>query len=73
MRRRPTITVQPMGNCAPWLPPEKAIIRLRGKWVAQIFAPYTQLRVTREERNGNIVLVLEPLTLAKGDEPLKRE
>ncbi len=77
--RRPVITVQPMGSCAPWQPAERAMIRLRGKWVAEIFAPYTQLRVTREERNGSIVLVLEripfnePVTLSKGDDPLKRE
>ena len=75
-RTRPVITVQPMGNCAPWQPAEKAMIRLRGKWVAETFAPYTQLRVTREERNGNLVLVLEPVasvTLPKGDDTLKRE
>jgi hypothetical protein len=63
MKRRPIITVQPMGTCAPWHPADKAIIRLRGKWVANLFPPYTQLRVTREERNGALVLVLEPVTL----------
>lgn len=76
MRRRPIITVQPMGDYAPWLPPKQAMIRLRGKWVAQVFPPYTQLRVTREERRGQIVLVLEPIlldepvTLPKGDDLL---
>lgn len=83
MRRktRPTITVQPMGSCAPWQPATKAMIRLRGKWVADLFPPYTKLMATLEERRGELVLVLEripfaepvPVTLAKGDESLKRE
>jgi len=74
MRRRPTITVQPMGSCAPWLPADKAMIRLRGKWVAELFPPYTRLMATLEMRRGELVLVLEPVpTLAKGDKSLKRE
>lgn len=79
MRRRPTITVQPMGSCAPWLPADKAMIRLRGKWVADLFPPYTRLMATLEERRGELVLVLErvpfdeSVTLPNGDESLKRE
>lgn len=83
MRRktRPTITVQPMGNCAPWQPAERAMIRLRGKWVADLFPPYTKLMATLEERRGELVLVLERIPFAEpvsvilpnGDDTLKRE
>lgn len=74
-KTRPIITVQPLGSCAPWQPPTKAMIRLRGKWVAEIFPPYTRLRVTRELRNGELVLVLEPIesALPTGGSTLKTE
>lgn len=73
-KTRPIITVQPMGSCAPWQPAERAMIRLRGKWVADLFPPYTKLMATLEMRRGELVLVLEPVpTLPNGDDPLKRE
>lgn len=64
-----------MGSCAPWQPAERAMIRLRGKWVADLFPPYTRLMATLEERRGELVLVLEPVpvTLPNGDESLNRE
>lgn len=72
--RSTIVTVQPMGSCAPWQPARRAMIRLRGKWVAQMFAPYTQLQVQTEVRDGRTVLVLEPvpdlqISQAQGDMP----
>lgn len=65
-RRRPIITVQPYGERSFYKPAESAMIRLRGKWVKDLFEPYTQLVVTREERRGQIVLVLEPVYWSDG-------
>lgn len=74
-KTRPIITVQPLGACSPWQPPTKAMIRLRGKWVAELFPPYTRLMATLEMRRGELVLVLEPIepTLPKGDSTLKTD
>jgi hypothetical protein len=38
-----------------------AQIRLRGKWVSQIFPIGTKLQITREMRNRKVVLVIEPV------------
>jgi hypothetical protein len=38
-----------------------AQIRLRGKWVSQVFQIGTKLQITREMRNGKVVLVIEPM------------
>lgn len=73
MRRRSIITVQPMGDCAPWKPAERAIIRLRGKWIAHYFPPYTQLVATLEERRGTIAIVLEPVYWEQGEPALKSD
>jgi hypothetical protein len=63
MRTRPTVTVQAHG-APPSFSTERpsAMIRLRGKWVKEIFPPGTRLTVTREERKGKLVLVLETET-----------
>lgn len=62
MRKRPTTTVQPLWRVDPDGHDYAAsMIRLRGDWVADIFPPGTRLIITREERRGEIVLVLERL------------
>jgi hypothetical protein len=38
-----------------------AQIRLRGKWVSQVFPIGTKLQITRELRNRKFVLVIEPI------------
>lgn len=76
MRKRPTITVQPLYYTdANGHQSTNSILRLRGVWLAEIFPPQTRVRVTREERHGKIVLVLEtidPIESA-GGETLKRD
>ena len=68
MKTRPLTTVQPHGNytqitdhCtgAKHLVQTGGMIRLRGKWVLEVFPVKAQLIVTREERGKKIVLVLE--------------
>ncbi len=62
-RARPTITVQ---QCWRQEPGDSGyvtgMIRMRGNWVLDVFDLGTKLRVTREERQGKIVLILEPIT-----------
>ncbi len=67
-RTRPVITVQPFYVQAHGKLNVRSQMRLRGKWLAELFPPYTQVRVTREERQGALVLVLEPLPEAGADE-----
>lgn len=77
-KTRPIITVQPYGERSFTRPATAAMIRLRGKWVANLFPPYTRLMATLEMRRGELVLVLEPIpepepppvTLSKGGETL---
>jgi hypothetical protein len=38
-----------------------AQIRLRGKWVSQVFPIGTKLQITREIKNNKVVLVIEPV------------
>ena len=60
MKTRPTITVQPYGTPAhSFTERPGAILRLRGKWVKEIFPPGTRITITREQRKGKLVLVLE--------------
>ena len=40
------------------------MIRLRGRWIAEVFDVGTRIRVTRELRGATQVLVLEPAPLS---------
>ena len=57
MTRRPTAKVQRF--CTQQNTQAGAMIRLRGKWIQEVFDIGTQLTIVREERNGQMVLVLE--------------
>ena len=49
-----------------------AELRLRGAWLLDIFALHTRVRVTREERNGQAVLILSTAEQAEHTEEEKR-
>ncbi len=58
-RKRTIVTVQPEVVRNSEGEYVRSLLRLRGKWLGALFPPYTQLLVTREERAGKTVLVLE--------------
>ena len=63
MRTRPTVTVQPFGEPArAYTERPGAILQLRGNWLKEVFPPGTRVTITREERRGKLVLVLEAET-----------
>jgi hypothetical protein len=47
-----------------------AELRLRGAWLLEVFAPHTKVRVLREDRDGQTVLVISAADRA---EPTKEE
>ncbi len=62
MRRRPRVTVQPAWTRdSTGAEYARGELRLRGMWLLDVFPLHTQVQITREERNGKIILVLEAL------------
>jgi hypothetical protein len=58
-KRLSQVTVQPLWKqAADGTLYAHAELRLRGAWLLDVFTPHTKVRVTREERDGQTVLVI---------------
>ncbi len=57
-RQRGVVTTQPFYWKSSAGTRQAVQLRLRGDWLADLFEPYTPLRVTRELRDGKVCLVL---------------
>ncbi len=66
MRTRPILTIQRFYDSTRIPNYRGAMLRLRGHWLAEVFPPRTRVRVTREERRGKLVLVIEEIEKAEG-------
>ncbi|MGB8644457.1 MAG: hypothetical protein WCF84_04420 [Anaerolineae bacterium] len=68
MDKQPTLTVQAFHVSTRRPTYRGTQLRLRGHWLADVFAPRTQVRVSREDRAGKTVLVIEEIEKTGGAE-----
>lgn len=62
MKSLPVLTIQPHGRAQAFQGERpSAELRIRSKWLKEVFKPGTKVRVTREMRRDKLVLVVEPL------------